>query len=57
MKVKSKNGIKLDIQPKNKLSIMDWYWAWEQTQIIKHQDVHINTEGWKFTYGSIEEAK
>ena len=57
MKAISKNGVKLDVQPKNKWSLIDWYWCFEQCEIIKIMNLGINTEGFKFIRGTVEQVK
>jgi hypothetical protein len=53
MKVTSKNGVKLNITPKRWWSIREWFWVFYQADIIKNQDISINTKGWKFTLGKV----
>lgn len=53
MKVTTKNGLKLDIRPKNWWNLMEWIWAFEQAEIIRSQDITMHKESWKFTFGTV----
>lgn len=55
MKITSKNGVKLNIHPKNPWNILDWISVLNAANKIRSAYIYINTKEWKMSYGSLAE--